>query len=266
MNNQKNLIYYYLILYEANTFKKLFYTINTKNKKELSACYIGLHTSLYILNLLTLLKPESEEDKTNEKIISYINKLFEKLFTLFTKTQCFFGKYNFITTLIYLILSSYIPLKIEYKERFIYSLQELKDVPSIIIFLLYNKNIEFNLSQIANNTTSFKEKKILYLKKKEHEHKFELEKISSNFVCVDNNCQEYMWFDIVNSDKDEKICENALNPICKIEDILENIKNNNSLIINYIDNWDSIYQVVILDDIYFNIRFYRDDYLDELEY
>ena len=122
------------------------------------------------------------------------------------------------------------------------------------------------LSQIANNTTSFKEKKILYLKKKEHEHKFELEKISSNFVCVDNNCQEYMWFDIVNSDKDEKICENALNPICKIEDILENIKNNNSLIINYIDNWDSIYQVVILDDIYFNIRFYRDDYLDELEY
>ena len=266
LNNQKNLIYYYLILYEANTFKKLFYTINTKNKKELSACYIGLHTSLYILNLLTLLKPESEEDKTNEKIISYINKLFEKLFTLFTKTQCFFGKYNFITTLIYLILSSYIPLKIEYKERFIYSLQELKDVPSIIIFLLYNKNIEFNLSQIGNNTTSFKEKKILYLKKKEHEHKFELEKISSNFVCVDNNCQEYMWLDIVNSDKDEKICENALNPICKIEDILENIKNNNSLIINDIDNWDSIYQVVILDDIYFNIRFYRDDYLDELEY
>ena len=111
-----------------------------------------------------------------------------------------------------------------------------------------------------------KKKKIVYLKKKKHEHKFELEKLSSNFVCVDNNCQEYMWFDLVNSDKDEKICENALNPICKIEDILEKIKEKNSLIFNDIDNWDYIYQVVILDEIYFNLRFFRDDYLDEIEY
>ena len=265
-NNKSNLIYYYLILYEANTFKKLFYTINTKNKQELSACYIGLYISLYILNLLTLLKPESKKDKNNDLVISNINTLFEKLFTLFTKTKCFYGKYNFITTLIYLILSSYIPLKIEYKERFIYSLQELKDVPSIIIFLLYNKGIEFNLGNINNNINNFNEQKILYIKKRKHEHKFELEKISSNFVCVDNNCQEYMWFDIVNSDKSEKICENALNPICRIEDILEKIKDKNSLIINDITNWDYIYQVCLLDEIYFNIRFFRDDYLDEIEY
>ena len=265
MNNKQNLMFYYLILNESQIFRKLFYTINTKNKKELSACYIGLYISLYILNLLTLLSKESDED-INNSIIDNINTLFEKLFTLFTKTKCFYGKYNFITTLIYLILSSYIPLKLEYKERFIYSLQELKDVPSIIIFLLYNKGIEFNLSKINNSNKSFKEKKIVYLKRKKHEHKFELEKISSNFVCVDNNCQEYMWFDLVNSDKEEKICENALNPICKIEDILEKIKEKNSLILNDIDNWDYIYQVVILDDIYFNIRFFRDDYLDEIEY
>ena len=265
MNNKENLMFYYLILNEAQIFRKLFYTINTKNKEELSACYIGLYLSLYILNLLTLLTKESEEDINNVIIIN-INTLFEKLFTLFTKTKCFYGKYNFITTLIYLILSSYIPLKLEYKERFIYSLQELKDVPSIIIFLLYNKGIEFNLYQKNNDNKVFKEKKIVYLKKKKHEHKFELEKLSSNFVCVDNNCQEYMWFDLVNSDKDEKICENALNPICKIEDILEKIKEKNSLILNDIDNWDYIYQVVILDEIYFNLRFFRDDYLDEIEY
>ena len=265
MNNKENLMFYYLILNESQIFRKLFYTINTKNKKELSACYIGLYISLYILNLLTLLTKESEEDINNVIIIN-INTLFEKLFTLFTKTKCFYGKYHFITTLIYLILSSYIPLKLEYKERFIYSLQELKDVPSIIIFLLYNKGIEFNLYQKNNDNKVFKEKKIVYLKKKKHEHKFELEKLSSNFVCVDNNCQEYMWFDIVNSDKDEKICENALNPICKIEDILEKIKEKNSLIFNDIDNWDYIYQVVILDEIYFNLRFFRDDYLDEIEY
>ena len=265
MNNKENLMFYYLILNEAQIFRKLFYTINTKNKEELSACYIGLYISLYVLNLLTLLTKESEEDINNVIIIN-INTLFEKLFTLFTKTKCFYGKYNFITTLIYLILSSYIPLKLEYKERFIYSLQELKDVPSIIIFLLYNKGIEFNLYQKNNDNKVFKEKKIVYLKKKKHKHKFELEKLSSNFVCVDNNCQEYMWFDLVNSDKDEKICENALNPICKIEDILEKIKEKNSLILNDIDNWDYIYQVVILDEIYFNLRFFRDDYLDEIEY
>ena len=265
-NNQKNLLYYYLILYEAKTFKKLFYTINTKNKKELSACYIGLYVSLYILNLLTLLQKGTEEEKQNEQLINSINILFEKLFTLFTKTICFYGKYNFITTLIYLILSSYLPLKIEYKERFIYSLQELKNVPSIIIFLLYNENIEFNLSQNDFNKKEYKEQKILSLKKKKHEHKFELEKISSNFVCIDNNCQEYMWFDIVNSEKEEKICENALNPICKIEEILEKIEEKNSLIIPEFYDWDYIYQVCILDDIYFNIRFFMDDYLDEIEY
>ena len=75
-----------------------------------------------------------------------------------------------------------------------------------------------------------------------------------------------MWFDLVNNDKDEKICENALNPIFKIEEILEKIKNKNSLILDGIDKWDYIYQVCILDEIYFNIRFFRDDYLDEIEY
>ena len=264
-NNKQNLLYYYLILYEAKTFKKLFYTINTKSKKELAACYIGLYVSIYILDLLTLLKKETEGEKQNENIITNINTLFEKLFTLFTKTNCFYGKYNFITTLIYLILSSYLPLKIEYKERFIYSLKELKNVPSIIIFLLYNENIEFNLSQI-NKEEKFVEKKIYSLKKKKNEHKYELEKISSNFVCIDDNCQEYMWFDIVNSEKEEKICENALNPICKIEQILEKIEEKNSLIIPELNNWDFIYQVSILDDIYFNIMFFRDNYLDELEY
>ena len=101
-NNKENLLFYYLILYEAQTFKKLFYTINTKNKKELSACYIGLYISLYILNLLTQITKESLEEQNDDNvIISIINTLFEKLFTLFTKTKCFYGKYNFITTLIY---------------------------------------------------------------------------------------------------------------------------------------------------------------------
>jgi len=75
-----------------------------------------------------------------------------------------------------------------------------------------------------------------------------------------------MWFDLVNSEKEEKICENALNPICKIEEILEKIEEKNSLILPEIYDWDYIYQVCILDDIYFNNRFFMDDYLDEIEY
>ena len=264
INNKEKikLKYYYLILYEAKIFKKIFYTINTVNRKELVACAIGLYISLYILNLLS---KKTDNEKEDKNLIDNIKTLFDKLFTLFTKTKCFYGKYNFITTLIYLILIIYTPLKIEYIERFIYSLQELKNVPSLILILLYNNDIEFKLTK-NGEIKPFKEEKILYLEKIKHKHEFELEKILGDFICKNRECQEYMGFYIVNNIKNKKDYQNALNPIYLIEKLLDKIEKNNSLILPDIDYTDDIQQIAIWDEIYFNIRFFRDRYIDEIEY
>ena len=262
INNQDKIKYYYLILYEAIIFKKIFYTINTVNRKELAACATGLYLSLYLINLLT---EKTKNKEKNKNLDEYFRNLFDKLFTLFTRTKCFYGKYNFITTLIYLILIINQPLKIEYIERFIYSLQELKNVPSLILILLYNNNIEFNLINDDNNQ-KFSEKKILYLEKIKHIHPFDIDSLSGYFICKNEECQEYMWFNIVNNIKHEKVKENGLNPIYLIKKILNKIEEKNSLIIEEIDNIDDIQQIAIWDEIYFEIRFFRDDYMDEIEY
>ena len=254
--------YYYLILYEAKIFKKIFYTINTVNRKELVACATGLYISLYILNLLS---KKTDNEKEDKNLIDNIKTLFDKLFTLFTQTKCFYGKYNFITTLIYLIIIIYTPLKIEYIERFIFSLQELKNVPSLILILLYNNNIEFKLIKDAE-IKPFKERKILYLEKIKHKHEFELEKILGDFICKNGECQEYMGFYIVNNITNKKDYQNALNPIYLIEKLLDKIEESNSLILPDIDYMDDIQQIAIWDEIYFNIRFFRDRYIDEIEY
>ena len=262
LKNPNNIKYYYLILYEANIFKKIFFSINTADRKELATCALGLYISLYILNLLS---KKTNNEKNDKDLIENISNLFGKLFSLFTKTICFYGKYNFISTLIYLIIIIHKPLKIEYIERFIYSLQELKNVPSIILFLLYNNNIEFNLYN-ENNKEKFKEIKILYLEKIKHEHPFDIENLSKEFICKDENCSEYMWFNIVNSKKNKKTTENALNPIHLIKKLLNKIEEHNSVIIPDIDDTNDIEQIAIWDEIYFNIRFFRDMYVDEIDY
>ena len=259
INNKENIKYYYFILYEAEIFEKLFDKINTDNRKEYAACYIGLFVSLYILNLLTKL---SENDNIIEE---NINSLFDKLFELFTKTTCFYGKYNFITTLIYLILTSNQSLKQEYIERFIYSLKELKNVPSIIIFLLYNNSIEFNL---YNNDTQeeYKENKINYLKKIPHIHSYDINSLGNDFRCVDKDCENILQFEIQSNAQTQKSIEYAINPKYLIKEILDKIEEKNSLIIPEICNMYYIQHVSMLDEIYFKILFFRDDYIDELEY
>ena len=62
-NNQDKNKYYYLILYEAKIFKKIFYTINTVNRKELASCAIGLYISLYLIKLLSKKKIKKKKKK-----------------------------------------------------------------------------------------------------------------------------------------------------------------------------------------------------------
>ena len=268
INENNNIKYYNLIVYEAKMFNKIFYTINTVNRKELAACAIGLYISLYILNLLGERNKEGDEKKDKDcNLIENIETLFGKLFTLFTKTKCFYNKYNLITIIIYLILIIYEPLKIKYFERFIYSLQELKNAPSLILMLLYNNNINYKLKN--NKKEQYKEIKILYLEKKYHKHKFDIETLSDNYVCKNEECKDegvYMWFDIVDNITNKKLEQNALNPIYLIKKLLNKIEEENSLFISDIENIDDIQQIVILDEIYFDIRFFRSSFMDEIEY
>jgi len=258
INNKENIKFYYFILYEAEIFKKLFDKINTDNRKEYAACYIGLFVSLYILNLLT------KQNEDNNILEDNISRIFFKLFVLFTATTCFYGKYNFISTLIYLILTSNQLLKLEYIEQFIYSLKELKNVPSIILFLLYNNRIEFNL---YNNDTKeeYKEDKINYLKIVPHKHSYDIDSLGNDFRCVDKDCENIMQFEIQNNTQTKKSIEYAINPKYLINEILDKIEEKNSLIIPEICNMYYIQHVSMLDEIYFNCQFFRDDYVEELE-
>ena len=269
INENNNIKYYNLILYEAKIFNKIFYTINTVNRKELATCAIGLYISLYILYLLSKRTKEDDEkeNKKDSDLIENITTLFDKLFTLFTKTKCFYNKYNLIIIIIYLILIIYEPLKIQYFERFLYSLQELKNVPSFILMLLYNNNIHYKLNNKKDE--KYKEIKILFLEKKYHKHKFDIETLSGHYICKDKECEDesvYMWFDIVNNITNKKSQQNALNPIYLIKKLLNKIEKENSLFISDIENIDDIEQIAIWDEIYFDIRFFRSNYMDEIEY
>ena len=75
-----------------------------------------------------------------------------------------------------------------------------------------------------------------------------------------------MGFYIVNNITNKKDYQNALNPIYLIEKLLDKIEESNSLILPDIDYMDDIQQIAIWDEIYFNIRFFRDRYIDEIEY
>ena len=75
-----------------------------------------------------------------------------------------------------------------------------------------------------------------------------------------------MWFDIVNNITNKKSQQNALNPIYLIKKLLNKIEKENSLFISDIENIDDIEQIAIWDEIYFDIRFFRSNYMDEIEY
>lgn len=268
--------YYSLILYEAKIFKKIFYAINNKTKTlEIVACAVGLFISLYILNLFFKISNNEENDKL---LLETIEELYDNLFDLFIQTKCFYGKYNFIITLMFLILTIHKPLKEDYLLKFMLELQALKNVPSIIIFLLYNNNIEFKLSVNKEIKDPYKEIKIKSIEEIAHEHKFVVDTLSDGFVCNKYPfCEEYMSFNITNTVHSEPFKEMLINPVHFINRILKKIEKNNSLIIPEIDNIDDIDQIAIWDYIYFNLGLFRDkspiannskckEILDEIEY
>jgi uncharacterized protein YggT (Ycf19 family) len=145
-NNETYEKYYKSTLDEAEIFYDLFITqiIVSENRMQLASCAIGLFISIYIIYLLSQI---SNSDPNNKKILDIIYKYQEKLFELFKKTDGYYGKYDFLITLLFEIVSSKYNNN-KYTDLLIQKLEDQKILPSIIIILMYNHKISLNFRTI----------------------------------------------------------------------------------------------------------------------
>ena len=253
--NSNNYKYYYLILYEAKMFKKLTRIIFSDNTEQYAACTIGLFISLYIINILKKIKGDEEKE---EIIFNHVDDLYGKLIKLFLKTQCFYGKANFIIILMYLILSIHKPLFDKYFENFYLILQGIGKPPSIIIFILYNNNISFDIYN-KGSEEEVKKIKLTKLEKIKHDHNFIIDNDSEFYYCENEPiCQEYLNYEVCDNITNKEYTTRVYNPIQFLDEILFIIENNNSLICSKFNQIEDIVQIAIYDDLYYNCGFFRD--------
>ena len=301
--------YYKSTLDEAEIFYDLFITqiIMSENRKQLASCAIGLFVSIYIINLLSEI---NEDNNNNDKILEIIYKNSVKLYELFNKTNCFYGKYDFLITLLFEIVSSF-KYKKDFTESLIRKLEENKILPSIIVILMYNHKISLNFGTIKknienkneiNNINKMEQRKsfneyinpkgginnilkelknklnistfekkteikineilISYIQRNEHEHKYNIiDGINNDYNCENKNCTDILNFTIQKTKNGEKDIYFIYNPRYIIIKLLQEILDKNSLFIcPYNDvNDDDIFQIAMLDELYFQIGFFKED-------
>ena len=282
--------YYKATLNEIEIFYDLFITqiIPVENKEELAAFAIGLYVSSYIINLMSLLKSDNNH---NEKIKNILLKKQVKLYQLFVRTKAFYGKCDFLVTLLYEIISSKQirgekPKK--FCDLFMNCLFKEKVIPSIIIILMNNHNISLDFTvikkvieknmkikkRIRNKSTVFsgsdksfnqsnectKEYLIYNVEKKEHEHEYNLfDDINLDYNCVEKEkCGDVLGFNIQLKEGDNPNLEFVHNPRYLIIKYLKKIVKNKSLFHFPFGDLNDIYQIVMLDELYFKIGFFRD--------
>ena len=266
----------------------------------MACCAIGLFVSIYIIYLLSEL---SSGNPKKNAILEIINKNKEKLWKLFKLTNGFYGKYDFLITLLYEIVSNR-EFGSEYKELLIKKLKEEEILPTLIVILMYNHNISLNFRGIKEYfeesnkrnkmINKFEQRKsfnpmdelqmkkantvILELKKRlqvpkineisiysiernKHEHEYNIiDGINNDYNCENKNCSDILSFTIQKSEKDKKDVYFIYNPRYVIIKILKKILDNNSLFIYpYESVNDDIYQIAMLDQLYFNIGFFIDE-------
>ena len=301
-NNEKYEKYYKSTLDEAEIFYDLFVTqiIVSDNRIQLACCAISLFVSIYIIYLLSEL---SSGNPKKNAILEIINKNKEKLWKLFKLTNGFYGKYDFLITLLFEIVSNR-EFGSEYKELLIKKLEEEEILPTLIVILMYNHNISLNFRGIKEYfeesnkrnkmINKFEQRKsfnpmdelqmkkantvILELKKRlqvpkineisiysiernKHEHEYNIiDGINNDYNCENKNCSDILSFTIQKSEKDKKDVYFIYNPRYVIIKILKKILDNNSLFIYpYESVNDDIYQIAMLDQLYFNIGFFIDE-------
>ena len=281
--------YYKAALGEAEIFYDLFITqiIPIDTKEELAACAIVLYVEIYIINLMSELNSNNPH---NEKIREIILKQQAQLYQLLVKTKGFYNKFDFLITLLYMIISCQ-QVKRQKQKKFTELLMSCvtnnKIIPSIIIILMNNHNISLDFrvikktieknSKIKKSTLNkseyfsegsqsfykknyepVKENLIYNLERKEHEHEYDLlSGINDDYICQER-CGEILGFKIKLKKEDNEIYDFVNNPRYIIIKLLKQIINNKSLFIYSFGNLNDICQICMLDELYFKIGFFRD--------
>ena len=115
------------------------------------------------------------------------------------------------------------------------------------------------LNKESNNKKYTKEILIYNIERNKHEHEYNIiDGINNDYTCV-KTCKEHILSFTIQKTKDdikEKI--NILNPKYIISKILKKILGKNSLFIYpYEDVNQDIYQIALLDELYFKIGFFK---------
>ena len=240
----------------------------------MACCAIGLFASIYIIYLLSEL---SSGNPYKKAILEIINKNKEKLWKLFELTNGFYGKYDFLITLLFEIVSSY-QFDQKYTNLLIGKLEKEKILPSLIIILMQNHNISLNFREIkkyiekndlANkNNNILEQRKTIGYQKDEEEKKIKMNdvleqlknkmnkgKIKLNKLNKLNNESNEKESKTKDGDK-EKIF--IFNPKYIISKILKKILDKNTLFIYPYEGVNNdIYQIALLDELYFKIGFFK---------
>ena len=286
--NQNYEKYYKATLDEAEIFYDLFITqiIPIKNREELACCAIALYVLIYVINLMSELDSRNPH---NEKLKEIIVKKQIKLYQLFIKTKGFYGKFDFLINLLYEVISS---RQIREKQKqfsnlILNYLFKEKIFPSVIIILMnnHNINIDFRLikkniekntkirkylnnesvflsennSSFFNNYEPIKETLIYSLERKPHEHEYDLfsNRINDDYICKEK-CGDVLGFKIkINKEDKDFIDDFVNNPKYIIIKLLKKIINNKSFFVHSYNNINDIFQIVMLDELYFQIGFFK---------
>ena len=281
--------YYRATLDEAEIFYDLFITqiIPVENREELAACAIALYVLIYIINLMSELNSKNPHNKEIKEIIT---KKQVKLYKLLVKTKGFYGKFDFLVTLLYQVISSRQIKEKEGQNKFaevvMNCLFKERVFPSIIIILMNNhnismdfrvlkKNIEKNSKikkniknqtvTLSENSKSFyqnyepiKEILIYKIERKPHEHEYDLlSGINDDYNCKEK-CGEVLGFQMKIKNDDKNFVDDfVINPRYIIVKLLKKIVDNKSLFVHSYNNLNDIFQIVMLDELYFKIGFFK---------
>ena len=211
-----------------------------------------------------------------------------KVYRLFNKTKFFYGKYDFLITLLYIVISSRDNQKEgkkNFTELFMKSLSKDEKMLPIIILLMNNhkisldfrvikqfieknnrikKNIKNQTVILSENQQSFyvnyepiKEYNIYNIERKQHQHEYELKSgINDDYFCKEK-CGEILGFKIQIKKDDNPVYDFVNNPRYMIIKLLKKIVDNKSLFVFSFNNYNDIFQIVMLDELYFKIGFFR---------
>ena len=124
-----------------------------------------------------------------------------------------------------------------------------------------NKSEYFNegsKSFYNKNYAPINEYLIHHLERKNHEHEYDLfSGINDDYICQER-CGEILGFKIQVKKGDNEIYDFVNNPRYIIIRLLKQIIDNKSLFIYSFGNINDIYQIVMLDELYFKIGFFRE--------